>query len=110
PVDGAYGIVWPQGAALAKLSASRQPLPSTSSPLEAGDDLYAAGRYLEAHAEFQRQADLSDGPGSREAQCKAALCLAAMGRHEEAADILIALASAADTEDRWSLVALYQLW
>lgn len=115
PSAGVYGIVWSGQARLKQLKAYRQPLPPAGSPLELGDVHYAAGRYSEAHAEYLQQAQLSGSEVSgqemrREAQCKSALCLSALGRQQEAAAVLTTLLESNEDDDRWSMVALFQLW
>ncbi len=113
PVAGSYGLIWPGGVQINQLAAYQQPLPPESSPLEVADHLYAAGQYSQAYSEYRRQLmglvkekiDIQ-----READCKSALCLAALKRHEEAANLFGSLLGSQGASDRWSLIALSQSW
>jgi tetratricopeptide (TPR) repeat protein len=105
---GVFGPVWPRGAALTALTASRQTLPADPSALEQGDVLYDRGRYREALELYRREAATAAGAVREEAQYKQALCLLATGREAEALVPLQELGGAAKGD--WRNRADCQAW
>jgi len=86
---GRFGVYWPPGVRLARLSGLRQARPSDPSPMERGDDLFRAEKYDQA-VEFYRDQVIRSGAETevgREARFKQALSLA--GMHDEAGAIAI---------------------
>jgi tetratricopeptide (TPR) repeat protein len=95
---------------ITRLIVSRQPQPPGASPLEKGDDLFAAGNYAAALAEYRRQQATAAGDDRLQAAYKAGLCLAApgeLGELENAAREFGQLVAA--RSDRWSGPAACQL-
>ena len=111
PHEGLYGLVWPSRARIGRLATYRQPLPDASSPLEVADELYGAGRYYQALEELRRQAQTTgELEVNREAECKSALCMLAVGRREDAIATFEQLCQIGRERDRWTVVSLFQLW
>jgi len=108
PLDsGAYGVVLAPGLGLMEFRGQRQSLPAQPSGLERGDALRARGRHAEALAAYQAGQGASGAAGA-EARFKAALCLLALTRTEEAAGALERLAGEAGPT--WPLLAASRLW
>jgi len=112
---GSFGLVWPEDVPLASLQGYRQMLATEASPLEKGDELYLLGRFSEARDHYREQAIASaDTPAALEARYKAALCLLAMQRDSEAAELFESVAAqsgiAAESEGDWPLLAACRLW
>jgi tetratricopeptide (TPR) repeat protein len=109
---GVFGLEWPPGAAVEEVKASRQELPAAPSPLERGDDFYAAGRLHEALAAYQAAAG-RDPEARLEARYKEGLCLAALKRADEAAAAFREVAGhqgLGGAGGRWTALADCQLW
>lgn len=106
---GNFALWWPNGAKLTRLSASSQRLGDIALPLERGDDLYSRGRYDRALLFFREQAlTTSCETVAAEARYKEGMCLAAVGRQEEAAEVFRLILP--NTHLRWSALAACQLW
>ncbi|HEX7900075.1 MAG TPA: protein kinase [Planctomycetota bacterium] len=86
---GAFGFVWPEGAALRRASGSRQDRPTAPGPLSEGDELFTHGKVDEA-LERYREAASKAGPGPlrQEARYKEALCHLKAGQEDEARAVL----------------------
>ena len=107
--QGVFGVYWPPGTGLVSLQASTRTLPQASSSLQLADQAYDAGRFQEALRLYRQQSNTADAPAVRnEADYKAAACLLALNRAEEAEVILDKLMAAEG--DRWPLLAACQLW
>ena len=106
---GQFAVYWPAGARLRELRALRRPLPETHSPLEAGDELCAAGQFGEAIEAYRRQVQtFGSAETGQEARYKQAVCLLALGRQSEADALLAEVA--AGSAGRWALLAACRLW
>ncbi len=106
---GTFALYWPEEARLVHLRGSRQHLPVAPSALEHGDDLYTRGDFAEALEQYHGQALVAaDEEFRQEARYKEALCLVALQRSEEAAQILEPIA--AGSGQRWPACAACQLW
>ena len=104
-----FGIIWPERVGLERLTAVRQALPMTPSPIENTDGLYAEGKFAEALLVYRRHGITSaDEAVQQEARYKEALCLLALRRHDDATGVLRQLAS--EKGRRWPLMAKCQLW
>jgi tetratricopeptide (TPR) repeat protein len=107
--SGVFGLYWPQGVGLERLSASHQPPAIQSSPLERGDVHYSRGQFTQAIDCYQAQTRATAGTrDSQEPRCKDALCLVRLERYDEAVQRLLPIAS--EPGERWPLVASCQLW
>jgi tetratricopeptide (TPR) repeat protein len=107
--SGVYGLLWPGGVRLLRLQGRSQTLPAAPSPLERGDDLTARGQFEEAIGSYREQAIASkDKETTQAARYKEGLCLVAMKREEEAAQVFEPLAAQPGT--RWPVLAACQLW
>jgi serine/threonine-protein kinase len=105
---GACGVVWPAGAALARLRAERLAAPPAPSPLEQGDALYARGDVAGAAAAYEAYARAPVAtPAGQEARFKTALCLTKLGRADEAVPLLEQVAGAPG--DPWPAAAAGRL-
>ena len=106
---GSFGLRWPTGVPLKSLVASRQPLSSTPSLLERGDELYAQRRLAEALEAFQDQARISGiSEVGQEARLKAGLCHLELGDEARAAELFEQVAT--EQGDRWPAIAAIRLW
>jgi tetratricopeptide (TPR) repeat protein len=111
---GVFGLVWPPSepataVRMERLEFSRQLRPADPSPLERGDELYAEGRLAEALSHYKAQENATTRSDIRqEVRCKEGLCLARMGRDDEATALLAPIV--AEPGDRWPVVAACQLW
>jgi WD40 repeat protein/serine/threonine protein kinase/tetratricopeptide (TPR) repeat protein len=107
--QGQFSVYWPAGVRLEQLRAQRKAPPARASVLERGDEAYAQGRLVEALAHYQEQArKASEARFRQEARCKAALCLLALRRQDQAAELFQQVA--AEPGPRWPAVARCQLW
>jgi tetratricopeptide (TPR) repeat protein len=107
--SGRFAVYWPAGARLTELLALRQALPATHSPLEAGDESFAAGQFGEALEAYRRQVRaFGSAETGQEARYKQAVCLLALGRDTEADALLAEVA--AGSGGRWALLAGCRLW
>jgi tetratricopeptide (TPR) repeat protein len=102
--SGFLGLHWPIGVRLERLWAAHQPLPPVPSALERGDHLFGRGKYTEALVQYQAQA-LASGASEvgQEARVKAAYCLLALSRSQEAGDGFERVT--AEAGSRWPIVA-----
>jgi tetratricopeptide (TPR) repeat protein len=111
-VRGNFGLVWPPGALVVRLSASRKELPALPGPLPQGDELYVQGRFDDARARYQEAAAAAP-PGElrREALYKQGLCELQSKREPEARALFGQAAGsfAEEKPSRWSFLADCQL-
>lgn len=111
-VEGdAFGVIWPAGVGIVRLSAEHQTLPSSPSPLEQGDELFSRGEW-EAARQFydeQSQTDVADEL-QREAAYKAAQCLLQEKKETDALTRFEALQQAGGGNQKWPLRAACQIW
>ncbi len=108
-LPGVLGVVWPDGVGIQRLKVMRQAAPHTASRLERGDDLYERGQFADALLEYRQQQIVSaDTAAGQEARYKSALCLLAVGRADEAQQVLERLGM--EPGDRWPMLAGFQLW
>lgn len=106
---GRLAIYWPECVGIQSVRVTAQSQSEQPSPLERGDELYNAGKLAEALAAFEEQVITSTAPDvRRQAQCKAGLCLVQLNRPDAAAAMFEQ--AAAESDDRWALLALCQLW
>jgi tetratricopeptide (TPR) repeat protein len=108
---GVFALMLPAKAGVARLRGWRKR--AGTSPLEQGDAWYTAGQFAQALEFFQQQALATASTSiGIEARCKAGLCLAAMNRTDEAAELLSRVAAQEGNrrDDRWPLVAAVHLW
>jgi WD40 repeat protein/tetratricopeptide (TPR) repeat protein/predicted Ser/Thr protein kinase len=121
PVDRAgkpavFGLYWPRGVSLARLQAKHQSLPAPVSPLEKGDAFYDRQDFAHALSFYREQAQTARATEAgqavrREAQCKAALCLVALNRSDEAEPLFERVAAeVVPSEEPWPLLATFHLW
>lgn len=104
-----FEVVWPAGVGLSSLRAFRRPRAETVSPLERADELFAAGQFDEALAQYQQTATAAKDPEvSQEARYKEALCRLQLNQRPEAAAILEPLS--VEPGQRWPVVATIQWW
>ncbi len=108
PAMGSYGMLWPAGVRLVELRCRRQELPSTPSPLESADALFAQRRFHDALAAYDQPGLAAESAVGQEARYKAALCLYEMNRTDDAASRLERLVG--ETGERWPILAAYRLW
>ncbi len=102
-------VQWPESVPLILLHAKERLRPTEESPLERGEHLYSLGKYADAMHEFEQQVIQSAGTEfEQEARVKQALCLIALERMDEAAEVLGLVAN--EEGDRWPLIAGCQLW
>ncbi len=107
--QGVFALHWPGDVRLVRLRALRKTTPTNPSPLERGDELFDAGQFAEALAQYQQQTAQSAGSEfSQEARYKQGLCLLALNRVPDAAALFEPL-YLADGE-RWPALAGCQLW
>jgi hypothetical protein len=107
--EGAFGLLRQPEARLTRLCARRQAPATTPSPLERADELFDRGRFDEALADYQRQAQAPlTTPAGQESRYKAALCLAQLKRLDEADALLEQVAGV--PEGRWATAAAFRLW
>jgi tRNA A-37 threonylcarbamoyl transferase component Bud32 len=107
--EGAFGLLRRPEARLTRLRARRQAPAAAPSPLERADEQFDGGRYAEALAEYQRQAqEPLATPAGQEARYKAALCLEQLNRPDEADGLLEQVAGV--PEGRWAAAAAVRLW
>lgn len=106
---GVFGVYWPAAAGVESLEVLRQTAAQLASPLERGDELFDRGQYAEA-LEFYRQQSLASAgqPEAQESHYKEGLCLAELGRTEEANNTFEQLA--AESGERWPTLAACQVW
>ncbi len=106
---GTLGVVLPPGAGLVFLRAARQTLAPEASPLEKADELHVQGRTEEALTAYRDEA-IRAGTGrfAQEARYKQAVCLEALGRRDEAAELFGEIG--AEAGERWPLLALCHVW
>lgn len=98
-----------RGSLLRSLTAFEQSLPAKPNPLEVGDELFNAGRFVDARAAYESQlATAADADTRAEARCKAGLCLLELKRPAEAESVLVEAAKSGVSS--WSLVAGCRLW
>jgi tetratricopeptide (TPR) repeat protein len=76
--------------------------------MEQADELYQSNRFAEALELYEKQARRYELPNTQEARCKAAICLVALSRNDEAVKRFEELAI--ESGDRWPVVASCQLW
>ncbi len=109
PDGGTVEFVWPKDVAVTRLIGTRQSAPRTANPLERGNGLFLQGNYEDALRFFQQFRSAATEPQAKaEAKYKVSVCLARLGRFDEARKLL-----EADDDvpaGRWSALALYQLW
>jgi tRNA A-37 threonylcarbamoyl transferase component Bud32 len=113
---GVFGVFWPQGVGLTALTGSRQALSVRPSPLEQGDELFAAGEYRKALKFYEDQVlQGGRGPAGQEARYKQALALLEVGQKEQGLKLLRELL--AETPERatldsarWPVLAASRLW
>jgi tetratricopeptide (TPR) repeat protein len=106
---GSFALDLPATARIEHLVASCQRPPEQKSGMEQGDEFYANGepsRALEAYREQERNA--ANAEVAQEAKCKQGVCLADLGRAEDAIRIFEDLE--AETGDRWPIIAGCRLW
>lgn len=112
---GVFGLIAPDGVRIERLTARRQALPASPSPLEQGDELYSTARYDAALAYYQAAMQTSPPDQALEPRYKAALCLDKLRREKEASTILEGLVAQLDSSDanhrqEWAVRAACQLW
>jgi tetratricopeptide (TPR) repeat protein/predicted Ser/Thr protein kinase len=106
---GEFALIWPPGVAVQRLRLARQETPSRTSPLEQGDAWYIQGKWSEALDYYLRATSVtSDRDLGQESQYKAAQCLLALKRDDEAMAQLSQLSE--QPGDRWPSQAGFQLW
>ncbi len=116
PRAGVFGVHGPAGLRLVALEARTQLVPPAASPLERGDELFAARQFDEALEYYRRQAHQADASPAgrafrRETLCKAGLCLAGLWRLDEAAGLFEEVATeVGQPGEPWPLLAAFQLW
>ena len=107
--NGVFAVCQPARVRLAALRGERQSLPRKPSPLERGDSLYSLGDYGAALATYRDQLrSFADAPTRQQARYKEALCLLALGRDQQAEEILESLSR--ESGDEWPALAICQLW
>jgi len=100
---------WPNGVGLQRLKVSGQALPEVASRLQLGDQAFGKGQHEQALEHYQAQARESVGTAAGlEAQFKAGLCLASIGREDQAIKMFEEVA--AESGDKWPVRAACQLW
>ncbi len=113
PLDVSPGnrlaLVWPAEAGVRLLRVEEQPLPQVASALERADDALARGKVADALALYEAFArENPDATAAAEARCKAGLCLARLGRPDDAARYFEQ--AFAGKSPRWSIISVFQLW
>jgi len=106
--SGCFEAILPGQARIRLLRATRQTLPATPSPLEQADDLFERGRYEEAFSAYKQQGlQTMTGAVGEEVRYKQGLCLAKLGRVDEANRIF---GEVSEKEGkRWPVLALCQI-
>jgi tetratricopeptide (TPR) repeat protein len=110
--SGSFGLLWPEGTAVERLTASRLARAAVPSPLEKGDTLYEQGHFDEAADQYRQQAGAAAGARDPAlglaARYKEALCHLARRRLPEAIHLFEEVAAAPG--ERWPVLAGCQLW
>jgi hypothetical protein len=110
---GEFGVLGVDGQQVVRLRTDRQTLPTRPTPLERGDDLFAAGDAAAALVEYQAQANLVAGGDRRAAEYKVGMCQLALKQPKPAEETFARVFWGAGTEpsnDRWAALAGSQLW
>jgi WD40 repeat protein len=105
-----YGVIWPAGVRIARLSAEHQLLPAFPSRLEQADELFLRGEWEAARRVYDEQARTEDVELRREADYKAALCWLQAGDDAEALARFGKLQQADAGNGKWPLRAGCQIW
>jgi len=102
-------LYWPNGVVLRRLHVARLSGPEKASRLQMGDQAFGKGQHEQALEHYQALARASLGTAAGlEAQFKAGLCLASLGREDEAIKMFEEVA--AESGERWPVRAACQLW
>jgi tetratricopeptide (TPR) repeat protein/predicted Ser/Thr protein kinase len=114
-LKGQFGIAWPAGVGLRRLTSSHQELPATPSTLDVGDDLFLQGKFEEALDRYGEAAQAAGSAAVRpEALYKQGLCALQLNREEAAQKIFEGVAAgfnavAPESDSRWAFLADCQL-
>ncbi len=101
---GEFAVIWPKPCFLTRCTASRQRAAQEVTPLERGNELFAAGEISDALVAFRQS------PDSAEVQYKIGLCLQASGDEAEYVRLMQQVADESPQEARqWRLLANVRL-
>lgn len=104
-----FGLIWPPNVGLSDLTVSSMPVPKTTSPLEAGDVVFANGNFEDAARQYHESALVTTDESLRqEAHYKEGISLLTLGRTQDAERLFESLIGESGT--RWPMLASIQLW